>query len=66
MKTSMSPTLAATLIATAVGIGAWFFGIAKIVWPEHPQVAALLITVVTSIVVRVVWPGPEGQRANQS
>ena len=32
MKASTNSTLAATLIATAAGIGAWFFGLAKANW----------------------------------
>jgi hypothetical protein len=57
----MNSTLAATLIATAVGIGAWLFGIAKSVWPDHPQVAAFLLTVVVGIVVKQVWPADDGR-----
>jgi hypothetical protein len=56
MKASMSSTLAATLIATAAGVGAWFFGFAKAIWPAHPQLAAFVITVVVSVVVAKVWP----------
>jgi len=52
----MSSTLAATLIATAAGVGAWFFGFAKAIWPAHPQLAAFVITVVVSVVVAKVWP----------
>ena len=32
----MNSTLAATLIATAAGIGASFFGVAQAIWPTHP------------------------------
>ncbi len=56
MKTSAKSTLAATLIATAAGIGAWFFGIAKQIWPAHPQLTAFLITVVIGVVVKKIWP----------
>lgn len=56
MKTSMNSTLAATLIATAVGVGTWFFGIAKEIWPAHPQIAAFLITIAVSMVVKQIWP----------
>jgi hypothetical protein len=62
MKASMNSTLAATLIATAVGIGAWLFGLAKAIWPNHPQVAALLITIVVGLVVRQLWPAKVGQK----
>jgi hypothetical protein len=58
----MNRTLAATLIATAVGVGAWFFGIAKVIWPAHPQIAAFVITIVVSVVVKAMWPFDAGQR----
>jgi hypothetical protein len=56
----MRSALAATLIATAVGVGAWFFGFAKAIWPDHPQVAALLLTLVTCVVVKQIWPADTG------
>jgi hypothetical protein len=62
VKASTSSTLAATLIATAAGIGAWLFGVAKAIWPAHPQIAALVITIVVSIVVKQIWPVPAGQK----
>jgi len=63
MKTSMNATLAATLIATAAGLIAWFFGFARDIWPAHPQLAAFLITVVVGIVVNQTWPSNSGQRS---
>ena len=56
MKASTNSPLAATLIATAAGLGAWFFGLAKAIWPAHPQIAALVITIVVSVVVKQIWP----------
>jgi hypothetical protein len=56
MKASTNSTLAATLIATAAGVGAWFLGVAKAIWPTHPQVAAFAITIVVSVVVKRLWP----------
>ena len=55
MTSSMNSTLAATLIATAAGTGAWLFGIAGAIWPAHPQFAAFLLTVVVGIVVTKIW-----------
>lgn len=49
-------TLVATLIGTVAGVGVWFSGFAKVVWAAHPQIAAFLITVVTGIAVKLVWP----------
>jgi hypothetical protein len=62
MKASMSRTLAATLIATAAGIGAWFFGVSKAIWPTHPQIAAFAITIVVGVVVNQIWPVEAGQK----
>jgi hypothetical protein len=61
MAAPMNKTLAATLIATGAGTGLWFLGIDKIVWPAHPGIAVLLITVVVGIVVSLVWPSKPGQ-----
>lgn len=62
MKSSTNSTLAATLIATAAGLGAWFLGIAKEIRPAHPQIAVFLLTLVTGIVVRQIWPVVGGQK----
>jgi hypothetical protein len=56
MKAPANSTWAATLIATAAGVAAWFLGYAEAVWPAHPQLAAFLITVVVSVVVKQLWP----------
>ncbi len=56
MKAPTNSTLAATLIATAAGFGAWFFGFAKVIWPAHPQIAAFVVTIVVSVVVKQTWP----------
>jgi hypothetical protein len=62
MKASTSSTLAATLIATVVGTGAWLFGLAKAIWPAHPLIAAFAITFVVSVVVKQIWPVDAGQK----
>jgi hypothetical protein len=62
MKTSMNSTLAATLIATFVGVGAWFFGLAGAIWPAHPQLAAFVMTVVVSVLVKQIWPVALGSK----
>lgn len=64
MTAQMSTTLAATLIATAAGIAAWFTGLTRAMWPPHPQICALLITVFTGIVVTQLWPTITGQTKN--
>ncbi len=62
MKISMGSTLAATLIATAAGIGVWFSGVANAIWPTHPQIAAFVITIVVSVVVKQIWPVDAGRK----
>jgi len=62
MRASTNSTLAATLIATAAGVGAWFCGFAKAIWPAHPQIAAFVITIVVSVVVKQIWPVDVGQK----
>jgi hypothetical protein len=62
MRAFTDGTLAATLIATAAGAGAWFFGFAKAIWPTHPQLAAFGITLVVSIVVKQIWPVEAGPK----
>ncbi len=49
-------TLKITLIGTAVGLGAWLFGIGHILWPAHPQMAGFLLTLGTTIVAQIAWP----------
>jgi hypothetical protein len=62
MKAPKNSTLAATLIATAAGVGAWFFGFAKAIWPSHPQIAAFVITIVVSVAVKQFWPVDAGSK----
>jgi hypothetical protein len=56
MKASVNSTLAATLIATFVGLGTWLSGLAKAIWPTHPQMAAFVMTIVVSVLVKQLWP----------
>jgi len=46
----------ATLIATALGTGAWLLGWSQVIWPGHPMIATFILTVVTYVVVKQVWP----------
>jgi hypothetical protein len=62
MKASTNSTLAATLIATAAGVGTWYFGLAEAIWPAHPQIAAFAVTIVVSVVVKQIWPANVGPK----
>jgi hypothetical protein len=55
MKT-LKVSLIASLIGTAVGLGSWVFGLGRIIWPTHPQMASFLLTLVTTIVIQITWP----------
>lgn len=63
MNSRMSTTLAATLIGTAAGLTAWLTGIAAAMWPAHPQLGVLLITVFTGLVVTNLWPAITRKRS---
>ena len=52
---SAKGTIVATLIATAVGTGAWLLGWSKVIWRGHPMIATFILTVVTYVVVKQVW-----------
>jgi hypothetical protein len=56
MKNSFRLDLIASLISSAVGISVWLFGLSRLIWPAHPQLAAFLLTIVTTVVVRAAWP----------
>jgi len=55
MKT-LKISLIASLIGTALGLGAWMFGLGRIIWPAHPQMACFLLTLVATIVIQILWP----------
>ncbi|MGA7294783.1 MAG: hypothetical protein WBW53_07930 [Terriglobales bacterium] len=52
---SLKVSLIATLIGTAVGLGSWIFGLGRIIWPAHPQMASFLLTVITTVVIQRTW-----------
>jgi hypothetical protein len=52
-------TLKASLLATAIGTGAWLLGITRDIWPAHPQWAAFFLTVGATVILMYVWPEPE-------
>lgn len=56
MNPAMNTALVATVSAAVAGLIAWFSGLAAAMWPPHPILGALLITVFTGIVVHTLWP----------
>jgi|WetSurMetagenome_2_1015567.scaffolds.fasta_scaffold1282900_2 hypothetical protein len=61
MTSTMSRNLAATLIGTAAGIASWLTGLARAMWPDHPQLGILLIAVFTGLVIFNLWPAIVGR-----
>jgi hypothetical protein len=51
-------TLKASLMASAIGTGAWLLGLTRIMWPAHPQWAVFFLTVGATFVLRYCWPEP--------
>jgi len=44
------------MIASAAGTGEWLLGLSQTLWPVHPMMATLVLTVVTYVVVKRLWP----------
>ncbi|MFY9675782.1 MAG: hypothetical protein WB817_05040 [Terriglobales bacterium] len=49
-------SLIASVIATVASFWVAELGITHRLWPEHPQMAGFLFTLVTCIVVQIAWP----------
>ena len=49
-------SLIASVIATAASFWVAELGITQKIWPEHPQMAGFLFTLVAAIVVQIAWP----------
>ncbi len=64
MKT-LKTSLIASVIATAVGFGAWEFGVAQRIWPTHPQMADFLLVLFTAIALQIAWPRLTNEQGNQ-
>jgi len=52
---TLKVSLIASCIGTVVGLGSWVFGLGQIIWPDHPQLASLLLTIGTTIVIQIAW-----------
>jgi hypothetical protein len=52
-------TLKASLLASIIGTGAWFFGFANKIWPRHPQWAVFFLTIAATFILLYVLPEPE-------
>jgi hypothetical protein len=45
----------ATVIATVIGTAAWWLGLDSEIWPAHPFLANLLLSLITVIGVKEIW-----------
>jgi hypothetical protein len=53
-------TLKASLLASAIGTGAWMLGLTHKIWPAHPQWAVFFLTIgATAVLIYVL---PESQK----
>jgi len=52
-------TLKVSLIGSAVGTGAWMLGLSRMMWPAHPMLAVLLLTLGTTFALMYFWPEPQ-------
>ena len=53
-------TLKASLLASAIGTGAWMLGLTRAVWPAHPTLAVFFLTIAATAILMYVLP--ESQR----
>jgi hypothetical protein len=54
--TTWKISLIASLIGTAAGFWAWKLDLTRMVWPEHPQLAGFLLTLIPTVAVQLAWP----------
>ena len=52
-------TLKVSLLASAIGTGAWLLGLTNKIWPAHPQWAVFFLTIGALVVLLYVWPEAE-------
>jgi hypothetical protein len=55
MTVSGNVTWKASLVGSVVGIVAWLLGLGNDIWPAHPQLALLLLTLIATMVMMGVW-----------
>jgi hypothetical protein len=55
-------TLKISLVATVAATLAWWLGIARSIWPAHPQLADFLLALVLCLVLQFTWPEPDKKR----
>jgi hypothetical protein len=48
-------TLKISVIATVAATAAWYLRIPQAIWPAHPQLADVLLALVTCALLQVAW-----------
>jgi len=52
-------TLKASLLASAIGTGAWILGLTRAMWPAHPMLAVFFLTLGATAILMYIWPEPQ-------
>lgn len=52
-------TLKASLLASAIGTGAWLLGVTHKLWPAHPQWAVFFLIIGATVVLMYTLPATE-------
>jgi len=52
-------TLKASVLASAIGTGAWMLGLTHAMWPAHPTLAVFFLTVGATLILMYVLPEPQ-------
>ena len=48
-------SLKISLIATVAATAAWYFRLPQTIWPAHPQLADVMLALVTCVLLQVAW-----------
>jgi hypothetical protein len=55
MRASLESILVATLAGTGIGCLVWQFRLGTYVWPAHPNVFGLVVTLVATVLAQRIW-----------
>jgi hypothetical protein len=55
MRILTNSAVMATVIATVIGTAAWWLGLDNKIWPTHPFLADLLLSLITVIGIKEIW-----------
>jgi len=52
-------TLKVTVVATIAGTIGWWLGFPQRLWPAHPYLADILLSLILCVVLQFVWTDPK-------